>query len=365
MCSDAVYLNAMVFVYHTYINLAAGLELESLPPSSPANKYFPKTLRLLRERLADSSDNMKLSDSTVIVVLSLANHAHRLGQYEAARSHLGGLRKLVDLRGGISNFRRNPKLLLEMFRCDIGMALHNGLDTLFFNDPTREQYMPYLDKLSSFIPLECRPDVETCTRSNTLGLTCPELAKAWDMMQTFCSLINYAAESKRKIPQETMLNTMAAVMYRLLHMRFPSGSLDEVVRLGLSVFCSHIFLQWSNVGLPLHNLPLAYKTCLLDFGNSSKISTKILFWLLMVGRMAVFGADEDTWLKPWLWLSVNECGAGSWGEARTIVQHFQWIDFVHDQYGRVIYDAVCALHFSDGNTPHIVGIHSVKTTSPA
>jgi hypothetical protein len=52
--------------------------------------------------------------------------------------------------------------------------------------------------------------------------------------------------SPKMFPLEIVMDTMAAVMYRLLHMSFSSGSIDEVIRLGLLSLSYHIVLQWQD-----------------------------------------------------------------------------------------------------------------------
>ena len=116
LCTDAAYLNATIFSVQVYFDLLAGRELEPVSPLTPTYTSFSTTVRLLRERLGDGDEVLKLSDSTIMVVLILACHAHRLGQYRIARNHMIGLRKIVDLRGGIEALQTNTKLLIEMFR---------------------------------------------------------------------------------------------------------------------------------------------------------------------------------------------------------------------------------------------------------
>jgi hypothetical protein len=116
LCTDAAYLNATIFSVQVYFDLLAGHDLEPVSPLTPTYSYFTKTLRLLRERLEYHDERRKLSDNTVMIVLILACHAHRLGQYTIAKSHMAGLRKLVDMRGGIMAFKTRTKLLIEIFR---------------------------------------------------------------------------------------------------------------------------------------------------------------------------------------------------------------------------------------------------------
>lgn len=80
------------------------------------SEHFLKAVHLLRMKLSQSNDKIKISDETLKVVLSLASHALMLGDEKTARNHLEGLRKLVDLRGGLTTFENDPKLLIEIFR---------------------------------------------------------------------------------------------------------------------------------------------------------------------------------------------------------------------------------------------------------
>lgn len=84
------------------INLAATLHLQ-------------KGLELLRERLLGSNDEAKISNCTIAVVLKLASAAHFNGDCQASKQHMEGLRKMVDLRGGLSVFK-GKHLLVEMLR---------------------------------------------------------------------------------------------------------------------------------------------------------------------------------------------------------------------------------------------------------
>ena len=65
---------------------------------------------------------------TVSVVLALAIHAHTTGECETARHHMAGLRRLVDMRGGLAAFRGfHGKILIEMLRY-VGLDVSPLLD---------------------------------------------------------------------------------------------------------------------------------------------------------------------------------------------------------------------------------------------
>lgn len=77
--------------------------------------HLQKGLRLLRERLSGEDEDTKISDATMNVVLKLASATHFNGDYMSSKQHMDGLRKMVDLRGGLDAFQGN-ELLVEMLR---------------------------------------------------------------------------------------------------------------------------------------------------------------------------------------------------------------------------------------------------------
>jgi hypothetical protein len=112
---DAAYLHAMVFTTQGYFDLLSGRKT-NWTAGHGASLHFSKTLRLLRERLLSADEKAKVSTPTMLVILLLAFHAHVMGDYKATKYHIGGLRKIVSLRGGMAAFSGNTKLLIEMLR---------------------------------------------------------------------------------------------------------------------------------------------------------------------------------------------------------------------------------------------------------
>lgn len=73
--------------------------------STTAMLHFEKGIRLLRERLLGTDDNLKVSRPTISVVLKLALAAHLEGDHQSSLHHVEGLRRMMDLRGGLRIFR--------------------------------------------------------------------------------------------------------------------------------------------------------------------------------------------------------------------------------------------------------------------
>ncbi|KAI0139588.1 hypothetical protein F4776DRAFT_616844 [Hypoxylon sp. NC0597] len=326
---DSAYLHTMVFTTHDYFNL-----LLHRTPCGETSPHFFKTLRILRERLLREGDgSSKISTLTASIVLALASHALLVKEYSSAKHHLEGLRKIINLRGGITTFKDSLKLLIEIIRCDLGMVFHCGTRPLFL-DVLSWQRFP-LHPESHQIEFPCNTDKVPKSING-------QLVMIWTTMERFCSIINFAAKSKSRIPKEIFLNTMASVMYGLIDMEFDVRSTDEVIRLGLLAFSSSVFLQWKQMRMSYAHFSALYKDCLMrvDFSN---IPAQLQLWLLMVGAISVFGKVDNEWLEPPLTATMNLCHIGSWTDMRDLLSTFMWIGIAHDELGKSVFDSMYVL----------------------
>lgn len=73
-------------------------------------------LTLLPTCLQEGARGLSVADSTLQAVLALWSRAFAFGEIDAARRHLLGLRRMVDLRGGLAALKERPKLAIEVLR---------------------------------------------------------------------------------------------------------------------------------------------------------------------------------------------------------------------------------------------------------
>lgn len=111
---DAAFLHAMIFTTQDYYDSI--LRSKTYTASRKTLPHYLKTVQILRERLLRENDHERLSTSTISAVLALAAHAHFVGDSESAKHHMEGLRRIISLRGGVTSFRENAKLLVEILR---------------------------------------------------------------------------------------------------------------------------------------------------------------------------------------------------------------------------------------------------------
>jgi hypothetical protein len=212
------------------------------------------------------------------------------------------------------------------------MALHTGAKPLFFSDDHRSHLLPYPDE----ILFRC----ETNRIFDELDDVDDEIAKAWQFMKNFCSLINLAAEAQGRIPWELFLKTMTSLMYRLIHMSFDASPANEAMRLGLLALSSHIFLQWKLVRVTYVHLSVSYRNCLNRLESSTCTPPHLYSWLLMIGAVSIFKQPDDAWLVSRLRASIEPCGVKSWSEMRDILESLLWIPLVQEKAGKDFFDSV-------------------------
>jgi hypothetical protein len=214
------------------------------------------------------------------------------------------------------------------------MALHTGTNPVFFRqDQCSDPFFSYPKAFGIYSKKDMPfPDLDG------------RVVEAWQVTRGFCSLLSLAAEAQGKIPWELFSRTMSSVMYRLLHMSFDSGSLDEAVRLALLILCSDIFVQWKYVTISYHHLAASYKDCLEHLESSGDVSINAYLWLLMIGGISVFKQADEHWLNPRLRAYIEYSGGNSWGEVRAVLCSFLWVGLVQDAPGATIFNSVLDLN---------------------
>lgn len=110
---DPAALHISAYAIETFKSRVLRREQELQDPSPMV--HFQKGIELLQERLQGDDNASKISDGTIATVVKLAGSAHFDGDYETARKHMQGLRRMVDLRGGMDAFK-GDWILVELTR---------------------------------------------------------------------------------------------------------------------------------------------------------------------------------------------------------------------------------------------------------
>lgn len=213
------------------------------------------------------------------------------------------------------------------------MAFYTGSNPLFSDILSSEPSLQYPEPF---------PTSSSCKVDKLLDGITNELLTAWRVMEGFCSLMNLAAKSKTRIPKEMFLDAMTSVMYRLLDMEFHANPTNELIRLSLLAFSSSVFLQWKYMRMSYPHFSALYRDCLTR-ATVSDMPPQLQLWLLMVGAVSVFTKADDEWLKPWLRAIMSLCKIELWTDMKYILSSFMWIDLVHDELGKGVFDSASLL----------------------
>jgi hypothetical protein len=157
-----------------------------------------------------------------------------------------------------------------------------------------------------------------------------DLFETFETFKIFCLHINHAAETNSRFPTDVLACSMVAIQYRLLNMRFPDGTVDETIRLGLLAFSSVVFLKWKDVTLKYNHITEAYRRNLLNLMGSNNIPSALMLWLLVVGSISLFTEEaRNGKIMSALRTSLQYHGLESWQDLKTSLNATLWIDFIH------------------------------------
>ncbi|KIX03867.1 uncharacterized protein Z518_07420 [Rhinocladiella mackenziei CBS 650.93] len=319
--NDAACLHFTVFIAKAYLDFVH----RQKEISATALAHLVKALTILQQRLASSDDELSTSDSTILVVVDLTMAATVRGDLDTALKHLQGLHKMVILRGGLSAFTGNRQLQTKI--ADLGVALGTGCQPLFFSDGIlwdSRIASPGRIPISGTQDPDPDPQMPTSDLGPFFDSLDTRLRLVWDDISELVRATNMATQCKLYIDKELYQEVMISTHYRLVHLRFVTGDVNETTRLGLLAFASTLFLQSRGVKTQYEYLAQCLQNAISLLGHKTRaIPTQLTLWLHIVGAVSVFGEHEQAWFRPALtellqamrlasWKDVSKADSGSY-----------------------------------------------------
>jgi hypothetical protein len=115
MISDICCIHSMMFSVRAFVDRAShGGQISRL-----AAFHYAQTLQLLQARLnafEQGQRDIVFCDSTIMVISTLAEVAELTGDFAAAENHIGGLLKIVSLRGGVGSLNTHNNIQVKVCR---------------------------------------------------------------------------------------------------------------------------------------------------------------------------------------------------------------------------------------------------------
>ena len=301
----------------------------------------PRALSCLAQTFASMQKRLRgsdaLTDSTLTIVVSLVGQQQMQSDIEGAKVHIAGLRRIVELRGGIDQLEDNLPLLLKICKMDVVFALQYGGPTAFFRDKlpeVREKMSRQgleLDREASEAVVQYRSEHSAVhdVLLDAFGLGC---------------LFNDSIDAG-VIGLVSFQEIMMSIFFRLLRIRSVDGPrmdspLDEKYHTGLVLFTMSIFLRHDNRRVVECTLVSKRFVDTLA-GGSDKEHPELCLWLMMMGGIWTSGDDSVTaWLFSVALNTASSLGLETWSDVRTCVKQFPWVDKLHDQPGAELWKRI-------------------------
>ncbi|KAB5566846.1 hypothetical protein GE09DRAFT_1284560 [Coniochaeta sp. 2T2.1] len=303
----------------------------------------------LRAQLAAGTD-VAVTDSTIFTVVALALRSEDL---DATSTHMHGLQQMIRLRGGISALSTKRSLQIKCCRIDLALAMRTGAKPLLFTPPELT-WKPYLaDPATSptaypWHDLLDSPDIRLVYIYLDLG--------------EFGRSLNLAHQTKRKIPPSLFQEVLISVQYRLHHLSYPSHDVQETLRLAMLAFSASLFLSAPHSP---HTRPVLDCSKGLAAGFAESLLLLHVFerkthdgrdpcleldlCLAFLGRVMVSGLDlaeqqqqRSRLLDGKIISTARALGLTAWTEMRRVLKGFLWVDVIHDEPGRRLFDTASA-----------------------
>lgn len=301
----------------------------------------PRALSCLAQTFASMQKRLRgsdaLTDSTLTIVVSLISQQQMQSDIEGAKVHIAGLRRIVELRGGIDQLEGNLPLLLKICKMDVVFALQYGGSTAFFRDKlldVREKMSRQgfkLDHEASAAMVQCRPEHSAVhdVLLDALGL----------------GLLFNDSIDAGVIGLVSFQEIMMSIFFRLLRIRPVDGPrldlpLDEKYHTGLVLFMMSVFLRHDNRRVVECSLVSKSFVDTLA-GGSGHEHPELCLWVMMMGGIWTSGDDQiAAWLFPVALDTASCMGLETWAHVRTCVKKYPWVDRLHDRPGAELWKQI-------------------------
>ncbi|KAI1803530.1 hypothetical protein F4811DRAFT_562433 [Daldinia bambusicola] len=331
------------FVDEAYFHcaMAASIAAKNMLTSSSENfseglRHLSHSLRIVNQRL---SGEKALSDTTLASVVAMLQYERMCGQYHQSLVHFRGLQRMVELRGGISQLRRDkPELAQKIFRADLEFAIYLGSPTLFG-----------VDELPSTATIDwLRKRFGTSRMSALLTLPLfmrlnPHMREIWIDIMNLTSFLNESDNDGIKMDGYEYHDTLILIGYRLVHIRpldkdSCDGWKENSIHLGLLMLMANFFLSILH---QLPDLPLLrqrIEALVLEEFIGDKEEEEVLLWILFMAGITIPQLTEDGHFMRRISKVTISLNLQIWDDVHQILSKFPWIKAIHERPGNTLWN---------------------------
>ncbi|KAH7327746.1 hypothetical protein B0I35DRAFT_415636 [Stachybotrys elegans] len=268
-----------------------------------------------------------MSELVIHIMTGLATSAVWLGHSEEIHMHVGALRRLRKAHS-TSYWLERPSMLYRVLCLEIAAYVCNGpapglfdveISTADIPEPPQESRKGYLVGVETVL---------VCVLSD-LQYIAKKMESGW--------------KQQKPLDCNTFQTLQVSIQDRLLRPITPSDPLSQCLRLGLILFTTittfHIPGGRNGKIKSDSYITGKYRNVCQSLDPADHPGV-LVFWLLTLGVVAVFDADEEDWLVN-MWAQLADAFAvHSWEEAREVLNLVVWIELLHDNAGREAFNSL-------------------------
>ncbi|KAL1861333.1 hypothetical protein VTK73DRAFT_7148 [Phialemonium thermophilum] len=298
--------------------------------------HLSLAIRLVNKRLAGDD---ALADSTLTLVMMLILQEQiRKGMFEAD-IHFEGLKKLVELRGGIEKLETNLPLVLKICKIDICYCLQWAKPLTFF----RDRMCHVRDALAaSGHSLDPEAAISTIRHAGLDAGLYALLVDVVDVCKVFNAIL--PGRTMETTTFQEMLISILSRLNRFCPLHTWQGSADgtnteATYHIGLTIFAMSLFLQYDS------RRAVRYETVFVRLRNvvchrKEGVDDDLRLWAVVMGGIWAAHDENWTWLVSEIVAVCARLKLSSWEEMRGVVQRYPWITVFHDPLGQAVWNRV-------------------------
>jgi hypothetical protein len=160
-----------------------------------------------------------------------------------------------------------------------------------------------------------------------------------------CRLLNEHLEEK-PLDIIEFQEALISICYRLLYFRTLKESrsrhdIQSAYHIGLMMFMVsvHWYNYQSRLAKPGHIADRVKEVG----GMLDEHEDEFALWVLVLGGISALGKDDRAWIFSRIRDKASVLGVNTWDKARKCLVKFPWINVVHDEPGRKLWDQVFLL----------------------
>ncbi|KAE8452290.1 hypothetical protein EG329_000990 [Mollisiaceae sp. DMI_Dod_QoI] len=280
----------------------------------------------------------RVSDAVVASIVAFICYSTFNSDYKDYDTHINGLERIVQLRGGWESFAQNPTLRCMIFGVDIAGAASRD------HPPRFPLPAPLIDSIRAAAIQDIALVDFYPQRSNLLQALVPHDT---NLYQAITNTLLSLAYIKYKVSRnETWMRIsfvvfwVEPIVYTLVgkHIADPSSSnvaelVQEAIRLGLMILLAKLRRICGQLGVRTQLVLTKLKNIIEARGDDMEWGINVkqaLLWCLCLGLMESQEMSEGRWFNRMVWKVANEMGLHEWGDILRVIKDVLWVD-VFDQ----------------------------------